>query len=78
MLDAEAIPLSLFQKEGKLVPRITIEWFNTRSDEQRQELAKRITDAMVEVASVRPEDVAIRFDEFDPRLFAHGGKLGKH
>jgi 4-oxalocrotonate tautomerase len=60
------------------VPRITIEWFNTRTDEQRQELAKRITEAVVDVVGVKPEDVAIRFDEFDPRLFARGGKLGKH
>jgi phenylpyruvate tautomerase PptA (4-oxalocrotonate tautomerase family) len=60
------------------MPRITIEWFNTRSDAQRQEIARLITDAMVAVAKVRPEDVAIRFDEFDPRLFARGGTLGKH
>jgi 4-oxalocrotonate tautomerase len=58
------------------MPRITIEWFNTRTDEQRRELARRITDAVVEVVHARPEDVTIRFDEYDPRLFSRGGVLG--
>ncbi len=57
--------------------RVTIEWFNTRSDQQRAELAKRITDALVAVAQVNPENVTIRFDEYDPRLFARGGTIGK-
>jgi phenylpyruvate tautomerase PptA (4-oxalocrotonate tautomerase family) len=57
------------------MPRITIEWFNTRTDEQRQEIARRITEVMVEVAKVRPQDVAIRFDEIDPRFFARGGVI---
>jgi phenylpyruvate tautomerase PptA (4-oxalocrotonate tautomerase family) len=57
--------------------RVTIEWFNTRSDEQRAELAKRITEALVAVAQVTPESVTIRFDEYDPRLFARGGTIGK-
>ena len=56
--------------------RVTIEWFNTRSDQQRAELAKRITEAFVAVAQVKPESVTIRFDEYDPRLFARGGTIG--
>ncbi len=58
------------------MPRIRVEWFNTRSQEQRQELARRITEAVVEVADVSPERVTIRFDEIEPTLFAHGGVLG--
>ena len=60
------------------MPRITIEWFNTRSDEQRRELARRITEAVVEIAHARPEDVTIRFDEYEPSLFSRGGVLGPH
>jgi 4-oxalocrotonate tautomerase len=60
------------------MPGITIEWFNTRSDEQRRELARRITDAVVEITNARPEDVTIRFDEYEPRLFPRGGVLGPH
>lgn len=60
------------------MPSITIEWFNTRSDEQRRELARRITEAVVDVVHARPEDVTIRFDEYEPRLFSRGGVLGTH
>jgi len=59
------------------MPRVTIEWFNTRSDNERAELAKRITEAFVAVTRVKPEAVTIRFDEYDPRLFAKGGIIGK-
>lgn len=58
------------------MPRVTIEWFDTRSEEQRRELAKRITQAFVEVVQAKPDDVTIRFDEFDAALFARGGVLG--
>jgi len=58
--------------------RITIEWFNTRTEEQRRELARRITEAVVEVVHSKPEDVTIRFDEYDPRLFSRAGVLGSH
>jgi len=57
------------------MPRITIEWFNTRSDGQRRELARRITEVMVEVAAVKADAVTIRFDEFDQHLFARGGVI---
>ena len=59
------------------MPRVTIEWFNTRSDQERAELAKRITEAFVAVADVKAESVSIRFDEYEPRLFAKGGVIHK-
>lgn len=58
--------------------RITIEWFNTRTDEQRKELARRITQAAVDVVQARAEDVAIRFDEYEPKYFFRGGDGGSH
>jgi 4-oxalocrotonate tautomerase len=57
------------------MPRITIEWYNTRSDEQRREIARRITEVMVDVAAVKPDAVTIRFDEFDQRMYARGGVI---
>jgi 4-oxalocrotonate tautomerase len=57
------------------MPRITIEWFNTRTDEQRREVARRITDIMVDVAGAKLETVTIRFDEYDPRYAARGGVM---
>lgn len=59
------------------MPRVTVEWFNTRTDRERAELAKRITQAFVDIAQVKPESVTIRFDEYDPRFFARGGTIGK-
>ena len=58
------------------MPRIIVEWFNTRSEEQRIELARRITQTFVDVVQCKPDDVTIRFDEYEPRMFARGGVMG--
>ena len=55
------------------MPRIRIEWLNTRTQEQRQALVNKITDAFVEVVKVRREQVNIVFEEIPPHLSAKGG-----
>jgi 4-oxalocrotonate tautomerase len=55
------------------MPRVRVEWLNTRTAGQRREIAKRITDAFVDVVSVRPDQVTVVFEEIDPRLQAKGG-----
>lgn len=45
------------------MPFIHVHWFEGRSDEQKAELAKRITDAMVEVGKTPAEHVWIKFDD---------------
>jgi phenylpyruvate tautomerase PptA (4-oxalocrotonate tautomerase family) len=50
-----------------------VEWLNNRSDEQRAEVAKRFTEAMVDVAGVRSDQVTVIFEEIDPRLQTKGG-----
>lgn len=55
------------------MPRIRVEWLNTRTAEQRREIAQRITAAFVDVVSVRPDQVTVVFEEIDPRLQAKGG-----
>lgn len=45
------------------MPFITVEWYEGRSDEQKAEIAKRITDVMVEVGRTTPEHVWIRFED---------------
>jgi 4-oxalocrotonate tautomerase len=57
------------------MPRVTIEWFNTRTEDQRREVAKRITAALVEAGGATLENVTIRFDEYEPRLVARGGVM---
>lgn len=55
------------------MPRINVEWLATRSAEQRQTLARLITDAVVQVASCRADQVTVVFHEIDPALQAKGG-----
>jgi phenylpyruvate tautomerase PptA (4-oxalocrotonate tautomerase family) len=55
------------------VPRIRVEWLNTRTAEQRREIAQRVTQAFVDVVAVRPDQVTVVFEEIDPRLQAKGG-----
>ncbi len=45
------------------MPFVHIHWFEGRSDEQKAELARRITEAMVEVGKTTPDHVWIRFDD---------------
>jgi 4-oxalocrotonate tautomerase len=55
------------------MPRIRVEWLNTRTEQQRREIAQRVTDAFVEVVSVKPEQVTVVFEEIDPSHQAKGG-----
>ena len=55
------------------MPRVRVEWLNTRTAEQRADLARRITESMVDVAGVRPEQVTVVFEEIDPSMQSKGG-----
>jgi 4-oxalocrotonate tautomerase len=57
------------------MPRVRIEWLATRTQEQRQALVNKITEAFVDVVKVRPEQVNIVFDEIPTHLSAKGGKF---
>jgi len=57
------------------MPYVTVEWFEGRSPEQKAELAKRITEALTEVAGTPPEEVWIRFEDSARGDWAMGGKL---
>lgn len=48
------------------MPRITIEWLEGRSKEQRDQIAKEITNTFVRVVDVRPDQVTIVFRENSP------------
>jgi len=45
------------------MPFIHIHWYEGRSDEQKAEIAQRITDALVEVGNVPKDHVWVRFDD---------------
>ncbi|HVU09906.1 MAG TPA: tautomerase family protein [Phototrophicaceae bacterium] len=55
------------------MPRVHVEWLATRTQEQREELARRITDDFVEVAGVQREQVTVVFHEQDPAHVIKGG-----
>ncbi len=45
------------------MPFVEVHWFEGRSDEQKAEIAKRIEQALVEVAGVTPDHCWIKFND---------------
>ena len=56
------------------MPFVHIHWYEGRSDEQKAELARRITDAMVEVGKTSAEHVWIRFEDSKQSDWVMGGE----
>lgn len=55
------------------MPRVTVEWLSTRSKEQRQMLAERITASVADVTGCELQQVTIVFNEVDPEHQSKGG-----
>ncbi len=45
------------------MPFVEIHWFEGRSDEQKAEIAKRVEEALVDVAGVAPEHCWVKFSD---------------
>jgi 4-oxalocrotonate tautomerase len=56
------------------MPFIHIHWFEGRDDEQKAEVAKRVTDAMVEAGKAKRDDVWVKFDDVAPADWYFGGE----
>ena len=56
------------------MPFVHVHWYEGRSDEQKAELAKRITEAMVEVGKTPADHVWIKFDDSKKSDWAMGGE----
>jgi 4-oxalocrotonate tautomerase len=54
------------------MPFIHVHWYEGRSDEQKAEIAKRIEEAMVEIAGTPPDDVWVKFDDSSKSDFIIG------
>ena len=50
------------------MPRVIVEWLVGRSKDQRDTIAKDITNAFVKNANVRPDQVTVVFKENLPEL----------
>ena len=57
------------------MPIVTIEWYEGRSAEQKAEIARRLTDVLVEVGKTQREQVWIRFNDSEKGDWAIGGEL---
>lgn len=57
------------------MPRIIIQAIEGRSVEQKRELARRLTDTVVEILAVDPQTVTVFIEEVPPENFARGGLL---
>jgi phenylpyruvate tautomerase PptA (4-oxalocrotonate tautomerase family) len=45
------------------MPFVEVHWYEGRSDEQKAEIAKRIEQALIEVANVPPDHCWIKFSD---------------
>lgn len=57
------------------MPFVHIHWFEGRDAEQKAELARRITDAVVDVGKTPADQVWIRFDDCRKADWAMGGQM---
>ena len=57
------------------MPILRVSLWEGRTKEQKGELAKALTDTMVETAKVPPEAVTIMIDELPKENWATGGQL---
>ena len=55
------------------MPFVTIEWFEGRSDEQKREIAEKVTGVLAEVGKMPADQVWIRFVDSPKSEWAIGG-----
>lgn len=57
------------------MPIVRVEMWSGRSTAQKKELARVITDAMVNIAQTTPEATIVVFEDIPRENWAQGGKL---
>lgn len=57
------------------MPLVQITMLQGRTADQKRNLAKRITDALVEEAGARREAIVVAFHEVSKESYASGGEL---
>ena len=45
------------------MPFVEVHWYEGRSDEQKAEIAKRISEALIDVAGVTPDHCWVKFSD---------------
>lgn len=57
------------------MPNITIQWYAGRTIDQKRELTRAITDAVVQIAKTSPDQVHIVFQDVEKTHWGWNGKL---
>ena len=57
------------------MPIVRVEMWTGRTEPQKKELARVITDAMVNIAHTTPEATIVVFEDIDKDNWAQAGKL---
>jgi 4-oxalocrotonate tautomerase len=57
------------------MPYVTIEWFEGRSDEQKREIAEKLTEVLSEVGKMPADQVWIRFVDSSKSDWSMGGQI---
>jgi 4-oxalocrotonate tautomerase len=57
------------------MPIVRIEMWKGRSQQQKRDLARTITEAMVSIGQTTPEATIIVFDDIEKENWAQGGTL---
>ncbi len=57
------------------MPIVRVELWTGRTRQQKQDLAKAITDAVVKIAGTSPEATIVIFEDIDKENGAQGGQL---
>ncbi|MEA2481260.1 MAG: 4-oxalocrotonate tautomerase [Thermoleophilaceae bacterium] len=57
------------------MPVVTIEWYEGRSNEQKEEIAQKVTAAISEVGGTPPEAVWVKFVDSPKTDWAIGGRI---
>ena len=57
------------------MPTVLVYWYPGRDSEQKQKVAARITDALIEDGNAKRESILIIFQDITPDNTARGGQL---
>ena len=68
--DAYNVPVN---EEGSLMPFVQITWVAGRSPEQKRDIVKRVTAALVEEGKAKIENVHVTFVDLPPTDYAESG-----
>ena len=57
------------------MPNITIQWYAGRTNDQKRELTRAITEAVVKIGKTTPDQVHIVFQDVEKSDWGWNGKL---